>query len=121
MDKKILVVDDFPTMRKIIIDQLHQIGFTDIQEVGDGDDAIRFLKERPVDILITDWNMPNMSGLDLVKSVRKNPKLQNMKILMITAEAKKEQIVAAAAAGANGYILKPFDKETLKAKIDKIL
>ncbi len=124
MDKnmRILVVDDFPTMRKIVINILLELGFnaSHMQEADDGDTALAMLRGGSFDFLITDWNMPRMSGLDLVKTVRKDARLTKLPILMVTAEGKKEQIIMAAKAGANGYILKPFTAETMQTKLAKI-
>ncbi len=122
MDKnmKILVVDDFSTMRGIIKNFLRDLGYTHITEAEDGSTALPMLQTGSYDFLITDWNMPGMNGLELIQSVRSNPKLAALPILMVTAEAKKDQIVAAAQAGINGYVVKPFTANTLKEKIDKI-
>lgn len=122
MDKnmKILVVDDFSTMRRIIKNLLRDLGFNNTQEADDGLTALPKLQAGDFDFLITDWNMPGMQGIDLLKAVRADPKLSTLPVLMVTAEAKKEQIVAAAQAGVNGYVVKPFTAATLKEKIDKI-
>jgi two-component system, chemotaxis family, chemotaxis protein CheY len=118
---KILVVDDFSTMRRIVKNCLQEIGYTDITEADDGNTALPLLKAGAFDFLITDWNMPGMPGLDLLKAVRGDPKLAKMPVLMLTAEAKREQIIEAAQAGVSGYVIKPFTAVTLKEKIDKIL
>jgi two-component system, chemotaxis family, chemotaxis protein CheY len=118
---KILVVDDFSTMRRIVKNCLQEIGYTDISEADDGNTALPLLKGGAFDFLITDWNMPGMPGLDLLKAVRGDPKLAKMPVLMLTAEAKREQIIEAAQAGVSGYVIKPFTAVTLKEKIDKIL
>ena len=118
---KFLVVDDFSTMRRIVKNCLQEIGYTDITEADDGNTALPLLKAGAFDFLITDWNMPGMPGLDLLKAVRADPKLAKMPVLMLTAEAKREQIIEAAQAGVNGYVIKPFTAVTLKEKIDKIL
>ena len=122
MDKhmKILVVDDFSTMRRIIKGLLAELGFSNVEEADDGNSALPLLKANSYDFLITDWNMPGMTGIDLLKAVRADAKLSKMPILMVTAEAKREQIVEAAQAGVNGYIVKPFTANTLKEKMDKI-
>ncbi|MCX7087679.1 MAG: chemotaxis response regulator CheY [Methylococcales bacterium] len=122
MDKnmKILVVDDFSTMRRIVKNLLRDLGFTNTIEADDGKTALPKLQAGGIDFLVTDWNMPGMTGLDLLKAVRADPKLANMPVLMVTAEAKREQIIMAAQAGVNGYIIKPFTAATLKEKIDKI-
>lgn len=117
---KILVVDDFSTMRRIIKNLLRDLGFTNTSEADDGSTALPMLKQGDFEFLITDWNMPNVSGLELLKSVRADPDLAKLPVLMVTAEAKREQIVEAAEAGVNGYIVKPFTADTLKEKIDKI-
>ena len=118
---KILVVDDFSTMRRIVKNCLQEIGYTDISEADDGNTALPLLKAGAFEFLITDWNMPGMPGLDLLKAVRGDPKLAKMPVLMLTAEAKREQIIEAAQAGVSGYVIKPFTAVTLKEKIDKIL
>ncbi len=122
MDKnmKILVVDDFSTMRRIIKNLLRDLGFNNISEADDGQTALPMLKTGKFDFLVTDWNMPGMDGLTLLKSVRASDELSKMPVLMVTAEAKREQIVVAAEAGVNGYVVKPFTASTLKEKIDKI-
>ena len=122
MDKniKILVVDDFSTMRRIIKNLLRDLGFNNTAEADDGTTALPMLQSGNYDLLITDWNMPGMQGIDLLKAVRADPKLSMMPVLMVTAEQKKEQIIEAAKAGVNGYIVKPFTAATLKEKLDKI-
>ena len=106
-DIRILVVDDFSTMRRIIKNLLRDLGFTNVDEADDGKTALPLLKHGRVDFLITDWNMPGMSGIDLIREVRSDPRLAHIPILMVTAEAKREQIITAAQAGVNGYIVKP--------------
>ena len=122
MDKnmKILIVDDFSTMRRIIKNLLRDLGFNDTTEADDGQTALPLLQTGKFDFLVTDWNMPGMDGLTLLKNVREDEKLKDMPVLMVTAEAKREQIAIAAQAGVNGYIVKPFTAATLKEKIDKI-
>ncbi|ERL63067.1 chemotaxis response regulator CheY [Piscirickettsia salmonis] len=122
MDKnmKILVVDDFSTMRRIVKNLLRDLGFTNIAEADDGATAWPLLQKSDFDFLVTDWNMPGMTGIDLLKNVRAHDKLKSMPVLMVTAEQKREQIVEAAQAGVNGYIVKPFTAATLKEKLDKI-
>ena len=122
MDKgmKILVVDDFSTMRRIIRNLLRELGFTNSEEADDGSTALPLLKSGKFDFLITDWNMPIMEGIDLVRAVRADDSLRELPILMVTAEARREQIVAAAEAGVSGYIVKPFTAQTLEQKIAKI-
>jgi two-component system chemotaxis response regulator CheY len=116
-----LVVDDFSTMRRIIKNLLHDLGYPNVTEADDGTTALPLLKNGNFDFLITDWNMPGMPGLELLKQVRADARLGKMPVLMLTAEAKREQIVEAAQAGVNGYVIKPFTAATLKEKIDKIL
>lgn len=117
---KILIVDDFSTMRRIIKNLLRDLGFTNTAEADDGTTALPMLQNGDFDFLVTDWNMPGMQGIDLLKAVRADEKLANMPVLMVTAEQKKEQIVEAAQAGVNGYIVKPFTAQTLKEKLEKI-
>lgn len=122
MDKnmKILIVDDFSTMRRIVKNLLRDLGFTNTHEADDGLTALPMLETGGFDFLVTDWNMPGMTGFDLLKTCRADPRFKDLPILMVTAEAKREQIVAAAQAGVNGYIVKPFTAAVLKEKIDKI-
>ena len=120
-DLKFLVVDDFSTMRRIVKNLLHDLGYPNVTEADDGKTALPMLQAGSFDFLISDWNMPGMSGLDLIKAVRSDAKLAKMPVLMLTAEAKREQIIEAAQAGVNGYVIKPFTAETLKEKLDKIL
>jgi two-component system chemotaxis response regulator CheY len=117
---KIMVVDDFSTMRRIIKNLLRDLGFNNTNEADDGTSALPMLQNGAYDFLITDWNMPGMQGIDLLKAVRADPKLTNLPVLMVTAESKRDQIVEAAQAGVNGYIVKPFTAVTLKEKIEKI-
>jgi two-component system, chemotaxis family, chemotaxis protein CheY len=117
---KILIVDDFSTMRRIIKNLLRDLGFTNTSEADDGLTALPMLESGKYDFLVTDWNMPGMQGIDLLKAVRANPELADLPVLMVTAESKKDQIIEAAQAGVNGYVVKPFTALTLKEKIDKI-
>jgi two-component system chemotaxis response regulator CheY len=117
---KILVVDDFSTMRRIIKNLLKDLGFTNIQEADDGSTALPMLQQGDFDFVVTDWNMPGMQGIDLLRAIRADDNLKHIPVLMVTAEAKKEQIVAAAQAGVNGYVIKPFTAATLKEKLAKI-
>jgi two-component system chemotaxis response regulator CheY len=117
---KILVVDDFSTMRRIIKNLLKDLGFTNVQEADDGNTALPMLQQGDFDFVVTDWNMPGMQGIDLLRAVRADDSLKHLPVLMVTAEAKKEQIVAAAQAGVNGYVVKPFTAATLKEKLEKI-
>jgi two-component system chemotaxis response regulator CheY len=116
----ILVVDDFSTMRRIISNVLRQLGYENITEAEDGTKALAILDTQQIDFVITDWNMPQMSGLDLLKAIRANKDKKHIPVLMVTAEAMQENIIAAAQAGVNNYIVKPFDAKTLSDKINKI-
>lgn len=119
-DLNFLVVDDFSTMRRIVRNLLKELGFTNMEEAEDGVDALQKLKAGKFNFVVTDWNMPNMDGLTLLQTIRSTPEFAQLPVLMITAEAKKENIIAAAQAGANGYIVKPFTAATLSEKLDKI-
>jgi two-component system chemotaxis response regulator CheY len=118
---KFLVVDDFSTMRRIICNLLKELGYTNLDEAEDGINALTKLKRESFDFIVSDWNMPGMDGLQLLQAVRADPALSKIPMLMVTAEAKKENIIAAAQAGASGYIVKPFTAATLDEKITKIL
>ncbi|MFJ3057342.1 response regulator [Herbaspirillum sp. NPDC087042] len=122
-DQYFLVVDDFSTMRRIVSGLLKELEYSRIVEADDGSSALKVLEAGtvPVTFVLTDWNMPVMDGLELLKKIRGTPSLAHLPVLMITAEAKKENIVMAAQAGADGYIVKPFNAATLKEKIEKIL
>ena len=117
---KILVVDDFSTMRRIIRNILKQLGFTNVEEAEDGDVALEKLRNGSFEFVITDWNMPNMTGLDLLKNIRADEVLRDTPVLIVTAEAEKENVVQAAQAGVNDYIVKPFTADVLKVKISRI-
>lgn len=117
---KFLVVDDFSTMRRIVRNLLKELGFTNVDEAEDGLVALQKLESGDFDFVVTDWNMPNMDGLTLLQRIRKSASLKHLPVLMITAEAKKENIIAAAQAGASGYIVKPFTAATLSEKLEKI-
>lgn len=117
---KILIVDDFSTMRRIIKNLLRDLGFSNTQEADDGATALPMLKSGDFDFLVTDWNMPGMTGIELLKQVRADEKLAALPVLMVTAEAKRDQIIEAAQAGVSGYVVKPFTAQVLKEKIDKI-
>lgn len=119
-DMKILIVDDFSTMRRIIKNLLRDLGFSNTHEADDGATGLPMLQSGNFDFLVTDWNMPGMTGIDLLKEVRSDDKIKDLPVLMVTAEAKREQIVLAAEAGVNGYVVKPFTAQTLQEKIDKI-
>jgi two-component system, chemotaxis family, chemotaxis protein CheY len=117
---KILIVDDFSTMRRIIKNLLRDLGFNNTHEADDGNTALPMLRTGSFDFLITDWNMPGMQGIDLLRAVRADANLVKLPVLLVTAEARRDQIVLAAEAGVNGYIVKPFTAQTLKEKIEKI-
>jgi len=123
MDKhiKIMVVDDFATMRKVIRNLLKQGGYENIVEAEDGVIALKTLKSQKIDFVVSDWNMPNMTGLELLKAVRSDEDLKSTPFLMVTAEALQDNVIAAVKAGVNNYIVKPFTAETLNDKITKIL
>ncbi len=117
---KILVVDDFSTMRRIIKNLLRDLGFQNVSEADDGNTALPMLQNGEYDFVVTDWNMPGMQGIDLLRAIRADGRLAHIPVLMVTAEAKREQIIEAAQAGVNGYIVKPFTAATLKEKLDKV-
>lgn len=117
---KILIVDDFSTMRRIIKNLLRDLGFSNTHEADDGVTALPMLRNGDFDFLVTDWNMPGMNGIDLLKEVRADARLASLPVLMVTAEAKRDQIIEAAQAGVNGYVVKPFTAQVLKEKIEKI-
>jgi two-component system chemotaxis response regulator CheY len=117
---KVLVVDDFATMRRIIKNVLKQIGFTNIVEADDGTTALEALKEKKVDLIISDWNMPKMTGLDLLKTVRGNESTKDLPFVMVTAEAQKDNVLQAVQAGVSNYIVKPFTADTVKEKLAKV-
>ena len=122
MDKnmKILIVDDFSTMRRIIKNLLRDLGYNNTHEADDGNTALPMLKNGDYQFVVTDWNMPGMQGIDLLKAIRLDDKLKHLPVLMVTAEAKREQIIEAAQSGVNGYIIKPFTAQTLEEKLGKI-
>ena len=117
---KILVVDDFPTMRRIVKNLLKDLGFETVDEAEDGAQALEKLRNGGFEFVVSDWNMPNMDGLTMLQNIRADPNLSSLPVLMVTAEAKKENIIAAAQAGANGYVVKPFTAATLEEKLNKI-
>ena len=117
---RFLVVDDFSTMRRIVRNLLKELGYSNVDEAEDGTVALQKLQAGGIEFVITDWNMPNMDGLQLLQAIRATPALAQLPVLMITAEAKKENIIAAAQAGAHGYIVKPFTAVTLAEKLQKI-
>jgi two-component system chemotaxis response regulator CheY len=118
---RILVVDDFATMRRIIKNILRQAGYDTIVEADDGTTALPKLKSEEIDFVIADWNMPNMTGLDLLKAMRSDDALKDIPFLMVTGEAQKDNIIEAVQAGVNNYVVKPFTPETLKERIEQTL
>ena len=118
---KVLVVDDSPTMRRIVVQMIKRLGYGDISEANDGKEALDLLQRGEFELLLTDWNMPIMSGLELVQAVRADEQLSSLPILMVTTRNMKQDIVAAMRAGVNNYVTKPFDPKTIKEKIDKVL
>lgn len=122
MDKgiRILIVDDFSTMRRIVKNLLNDLGFTNTAEADDGTTALIELHKAHFDLVITDWNMPGMPGIELLKAIRADAGLSKIPVLMVTAESKREQIIEAAQAGVNGYVIKPFTAATLEDKLSKI-
>ena len=117
---KILVVDDFPTMRRIIRNLLKDLGYENVDEAEDGVMGLEKLRNGSFDFVVSDWNMPNLDGLEMLKQIRADANLSSLPVLMVTAEAKKENIIAAAQAGASGYVVKPFTAATLEEKLNKI-
>ncbi|AZG12106.1 MULTISPECIES: chemotaxis response regulator CheY [Cupriavidus] len=120
MNRKFLVVDDFATMRRIVRNLLKDIGHANVEEAEDGVDALEKLEAGSFDVVLTDWNMPRMDGLTLLQTLRQSEKYSGVRVLMVTAEGKKDNIIAAAHAGADGYIVKPFTAATLGEKLDRI-
>lgn len=119
-DTRFLVVDDFSTMRRIVRNLLKELGFVHVQEAEDGVEALNKLRADQFDFVVSDWNMPNMTGIELLQAIRADGKLKHLPVLMVTAEAKKENIIMAAQAGANGYVVKPFTAAVLDEKLKKI-
>lgn len=119
-DLSFLVVDDFSTMRRIVRNLLKELGFSKIDEAEDGVDALEKIRAGSIDFVVADWNMPNMDGLELLKTIRGDDALKHIPVLMVTAEAKKENIIAAAQAGASGYVVKPFTAAILEEKLNKV-
>lgn len=117
---RFLVVDDFSTMRRIVRNLLKELGYSNVDEAEDGQVAMHKLKNGSFDFVVTDWNMPNVTGIELLRQIRGDAQLKHLPVLMVTAEAKKENIIEAATAGANGYIVKPFTAATLDEKLKKI-
>ena len=120
-DMKFLVVDDFASMRRMVKSVLNELGYSNVTEADDGSTAFPLLRDGNFDFLITDWNMPGMPGLELLRAVRADPKLAKLPVLMLTAETNREQIIAAAQARVDGYVIKPFTADVLKKKLLKIL
>ena len=120
IETRFLVVDDFSTMRRIVRNLLKELLFLNVQEAEDGVDALVKLRADEFDFVVSDWNMPNMTGIDLLREIRADAKLKHLPVLMVTAEAKKENIIEAAKAGASGYVVKPFTAATLDEKLKKI-
>lgn len=120
LSSKVLVVDDFPTMRRIVKNLLKQLGFENIDEAEDGMQALSKLKTGGYGLVVSDWNMPNMEGIDLIRKIRQDPALKDTPFLMVTAEAEKEKVIEAIKAGVDNYIVKPFTAEVLKEKLEKI-
>ena len=121
LQARFLVVDDFAPMREIVRKVLQDMGYQHIHEANDGITALPLLRSQRFDLLITDWTMPKMPGIELLRAVRSDPQLARLPVLMVTAEVKRDQIVEATHAGVNGYILKPFTEQALTAKVNKIL
>jgi two-component system chemotaxis response regulator CheY len=117
---RILTVDDMATMRKIIKSLLNQLGYTNVDEAENGKEALVKLKQNKYDLVLLDWNMPEMDGITLLQEIRKDPQLKDIPVIMVTAEAKKENVLLAIQSGANNYIVKPFTAETLKEKLEKV-
>lgn len=117
---RFLVVDDFSTMRRIVRNLLKELGFVNVQEAEDGVQALVKLRADTFDFVVSDWNMPNMTGIELLRAIRADAKLKHLPVLMVTAEAKRENIIEAAQAGASGYVVKPFTAATLDEKLKKI-
>jgi len=120
VNMKVLIVDDFATMRRIVKNILRQLGFTDISEADDGKTALQALKKEKFDLILSDWNMPEMPGIELLKAVRADDELKDIPFLMVTAEAEKGNIVEAVKLGVSNYIVKPFTAETMSEKLGKI-
>ncbi|MBT0394989.1 chemotaxis response regulator CheY [Morganella morganii subsp. morganii] len=119
-DLNFLVVDDFSTMRRIVRNLLKELGYNKIEEAEDGVDALEKIRSGQIDFVVADWNMPNMDGLELLKTIRADDALKHIPVMMVTAEAKKENIIAAAQAGASGYVVKPFTAAILEEKLNKV-
>jgi two-component system chemotaxis response regulator CheY len=120
LNMKVLIVDDFATMRRILRNILKQIGFTDIAEADDGATALKELKKEKYDLILCDWNMPEMPGIDLLKALKADEQLKNIPFVMVTAEAQKDNIIEAVKTGVSSYIVKPFTAETVNEKLNKV-
>jgi two-component system, chemotaxis family, chemotaxis protein CheY len=120
LNMKVLIVDDFATMRKIVRNVLKQIGFTNMTEADNGKNALKILKKENIDLILCDWNMPEMPGIDLLKAIKSDDDLKNIPFVMVTAEAQKDNIIEAVKAGVNSYIVKPFSAETVNEKLNII-
>ncbi len=120
LNMKVLIVDDFATMRRILRNILKQIGFTNIAEADDGSSALKELKKKKYDLILSDWNMPEMPGIDLLNAIRADDELKGIPFVMITAEAQKDNIIGAVKAGVNSYVVKPFTAETISEKLKKV-
>lgn len=117
---KVLVVDDMSTMRRIVKNVLKQLGYTDIEEAENGEEGLKKLKKGGFGLVVSDWNMPVMMGIDMLRAIRADPELKHLPVLMVTAEAQKENIIEAVQAGVSNYVVKPFTPEALKEKLEKI-
>ena len=120
LNMNVLIVDDFATMRRILKNIMKQIGFSNIVEAENGKNALKLLKSDPIDLVLCDWNMPEMAGIDLLNAVRGDDQLKTMPFVMVTAEAQKENILEAVKAGVSSYIVKPFTAETVEEKLNKV-
>jgi two-component system, chemotaxis family, chemotaxis protein CheY len=121
LQMRVLVVDDFPTMRRIVKTLLRQLGYTNVIEAEDGQAGLAKLQNEKVDLVLLDWNMPKMTGLELLKAIRADDALQHIPVVMITAEGRKEDVLEAVKAGVNNFVVKPFTAETLEEKLAKVL
>ena len=120
LNMKVLIVDDFATMRRILKNIMKQIGFSDITEADNGKNALKVLKSQKIDLILCDWNMPEMPGIEVLNTVRADDELKNTPFIMVTAEAQKENILEAVKAGVSSYVVKPFTAETVEQKLEKV-
>ncbi len=120
LNMKVLIVDDFATMRRILRNILKQIGFTNIVDADDGNTALKELKKEKIDLILCDWNMPEMPGIDLLKTLKADEQLKDIPFVMVTAEAQKDNIIEAVKSGVSSYIVKPFTAETVSEKLNKV-